>query len=301
MPINYINNVPNFGILDTNAVLTTPWSSLNQVEQGFEVKIAIAKSSTNSPGLAVGDMVFSATDPFDLTTGRPSRIGWLSADGTQNNTNWVLIPNEQQLFQAFTIDETGLWGNDLLAVTGDDRPLTTLTNLNIWRVHSRTNIQLVTNISALHLEGALTVPGLSKYGPWAGKFLTADEDQNLIFAVSTNGTVATFSTPSISADVFAIVPTNQDLYCVEFDESNSDQSNLLKLPREFLRRYVGDILVCQGGENAPAHPIIFIVRWNLTLNQFDIVQSLDLLTWLPSSDFIFFEKVAFAPISMPAL
>ncbi len=289
LSINYNNNDPTFGILDTNAFLTN-WSDLSFIDEGYEVRIATVKTSTN--GFNAGELFFSSGMP-SLT---PATIGWVSADGSTAMTNWVTLTNDPNQVEALFVDETGLWGNDLLAISGADDPQhLQSTNLNVWRIHSRTNSQLVASIPALHLEGLLTLPNDTRYGPWAGKLLTADETQQTIYAVATNGTF-TANILNIDADTFRLIPTNQDLYCVQFRGAYGLESSLLKIPREFFRRYVNDILVLQAGEFAPDHPILFILHWNGSTFEVD---SIDLWHYFPNDGF--FEKAAFAPISMPAV
>jgi hypothetical protein len=207
----------------------------------------------------------------------------------------VAITNDPNQIEALYIDQTGIWGNDLLAVSGaDDLLHLQSTNLNVWRIHSPTNIQPVATIPAQHLEGLLTLPNDPRYGPWAGKLLTADETQATIYAVATNGTFTT-NYLGFNADTIRLIPTNQDLYCVQFRKF-SQPCSLLRVRREFFKRYGGDILIVQSGEVGSDDPIIFILRWNGT--SFDAL-AIDLFTYFPNDGF--FEKVAFAPVCLPPI
>lgn len=58
----------------------------------------------------------------DTYFGNGTNIGWLSADGTRSNLNWCVLTNGV-VTNAFIIrgslhmDETGVWSNQLIAVT----------------------------------------------------------------------------------------------------------------------------------------------------------------------------------------
>jgi hypothetical protein len=280
LPVNYFNNDPAFGILDTNLFFTN-WSLLGPVNAANEVRLTTVKVTTN--GLAAGELLFG--------NGDPGGIGWLSADGTVSNLNWAVLPGETNLVEALYVDQTGVWSNDLLVVAAQDTAITQTPMCNMWRVHFRTNFQLVASIETQHLEGALTLPNDPlKNGPWAGKFLCADETLHAIYAVGTDGSFTNFSL-GIDADSFHLIPQEQHLYCINFLQS---ESMLLKLPGELFVNYSGDVLAVQAGETA-VPPRLFIIHW--TGCSFGM-HGISLLDFLPSG---FFEKAVFAPINMPTL
>lgn len=272
-------NTPAFGILNSNAVYAD-WSGIGSLEQGWEMRIATVKTTAN--GFNAGDLFFSSTN-------FPATVGWLSADGTTSNLNWAVITDDPNYIEDLNIDQTGVWGNDLLAVAGQDQ-LSYPSPLNIWRIHSPTNVHLVTSVVTVHLEGLLTVPTNSSYGPWAGKLLTADQNADAIFAVDPSGTVVTnYLATNFGIDCIRLIPTNQDLYCVNFYRPTS---YVLKVPRQFFNHYWGDILMVQSGETG-APPTLFIVHWNGT--SFD-VHSIPLYNFMPDGGW--FDRAAFAPIHL---
>jgi len=308
---------PDFALLRTNNNNSiTWWSGITNVGGGPEVKIATVKSTTN--GFTSGDLFFG--------NGYPGGIGWLSASGTTSNLNWATLneptTNNIPLYVAgdLYVDQTGIWGNDLLAVTGNSLDCldgASYASRGVWRIGPlNTNTMQITRITGYHLEGLLTVPTNSCYGPWAGKLLTGDECQNLIYAIDTNGFVQPYSLPNgfgvgISPDTFRLIPTNQDLYCCADLSGNNlgGGSLILKLSRQLLTNYVGDVLISQSGElysNAP--PAEYIVRWNETKTNFD---TWTILLIEPNTCYTsdgtttngtwFVEKAAFAPVSMPVL
>lgn len=277
LPINYLDNNPAFGIVHTNGILTN-WSGIGPLNQGNEVRIFTAKTTTN--GLGAGDLLFG--------NGNPGGIGWLSADGTTSNLNWITIAAEPNLIESIYVDQTGIWSNDVLAVSGTDEP-EGVTGLDVWKIHMRTNIQLIATIPTQHLEGLLTLTNSSRYGPWAGKLLTADEREHAVYAVDFYGSVTPYFL-GIDGDAVHLIQTNQDLYCVQF---NSADSSILKLSRNYLKNWVDDVLIEQSGET-PADPELFIVHWNG--KNFE-THGIDLYNFFPPTTF--FEKCSFAPVSMP--
>jgi hypothetical protein len=277
MPINYMANDPAFGILDTNLFLTN-WSGLGPVNAGYEVRLTTVKVSTN--GLSAGDLLFG--------NGEPGGIGWLSADGTVSNLNWAVLPGETNLVEGLYVDQTGIWSNDVLVVASQDGPLSVSDLLNVWRIHFQTNFLLVASIPTPHLEGVLTVPNdMVSYGPWAGKLLTADERQHAIYTVSTNGTVASYFL-GMDVDSFHLIPSGQDLYCVDFHQADSI---LLRLPANLFVNYRGDVLAVQAGETG-VPPKLFIIHWNGC--QF-VTHAISLLDFFIDG---VFEKVTFAPLQI---
>ncbi|MGA2866712.1 MAG: hypothetical protein ABSF95_19740 [Verrucomicrobiota bacterium] len=289
----------NFALLSTNNPVTnriTRWSGVSNVASAAtEVKIATAKYTTN--GLAKGDLLFGNCSP--------GGIGWVSSNGAQWKTNWATLTNETNYWVAgdLYVDQTGIWSNDVLAVTGYylDRPdPTSYGSRGVWRVHPpTTNATQITRIAGYHLEGLLTLSNnVDKYGPWAGKLLTGDECQKLIYAIDTNGAVQTYGAADgldISPDTFRLIPTNQDLYCCA-NVGQGAASLILKLSRQWFKNYVGDILIVQSGEVGMGPPALYIVH--CSTNGFNTKTIL--LTDPFMSNGWFFEKAAFAPVDIPA-
>lgn len=280
LPINFQNNDPTFGKLSTNATLST-WSGIGGIDLGFEVRIATAPTTTN--GLTASDLLFG--------NGNPGGVGWLSADGARSNLNWITISGETNLIESIYVDQTGIWSNDVLVVSGQDRMFDSITTLNIWRVHLRTNFQCVATIPTLHLEGLVTLPNDTRYGPWAGKLLTADENLHAVYAVDPSGSVSNYFL-NIDADQIRVIPPTNDLYCVQF---RGGDSRVLKVPRSYFADSVSDLLFEQAGETG-TDPLLRTVHWD---GSRFVTHQIDLWDYFPNDGF--FEKVTFAPVSMPAL
>ncbi|HTQ52092.1 MAG TPA: Ig-like domain-containing protein [Candidatus Acidoferrales bacterium] len=282
---------PDFGyddfvLLSTNTsggLIVTNSSSVVNLQD--EVKVAIVKQGVN--GFTNSDVYFGS----DTGNGSPG-IGWLSADGTSSNLFWCtltngVVANSLPLRGGLYVDQTGVFSNDVVAVTSPNTSETG--NKGIWSVDARAHSKLVAQINTLHLEGVITLPNsTNQWGPWAGKILTGDEDNNLLYAVDTNGNVTLFSL-GIASEDFDIISTNQDLYICD----NDSPYKILKLSHTWLTNYVGDLLITQAGDGNFGYtdPRLFIVNWNGT--NF-VTRS---IAGRPYG-FSHFEHVSFAPLSL---
>jgi len=183
----------------------------------------------------------------------------------------------------------GTFNYDLIAVASD-------APRQVWLANSNGKATLLAQIgfqieanSADTLEGVITLPNsTNQWGPWAGKILTGDEDNNLLYAVDTNGNVTLFSL-GIASEDFDIISTNQDLYICD----NDSPYKILKLSHTWLTNYVGDLLITQAGDGNFGYtdPRLFIVNWNGT--NF-VTRS---IAGRPYG-FSHFEHVSFAPLSL---
>jgi len=283
----------NFALLGANGSLTT-WSGVSGLAE--EVNMATVKVSTN--GFTADDAYFIA----QLT----GVIGWASASGKAFNTSWLTLPGETdpQETSDLYVDQTGLWGNDLLAVTSRSSK----GQSDIWRITAQTNATLVaSNLPCASMEGLLTLPNDPKYGPLAGKLLVGDEITNTLYTIETNGVVQAwnFGVPGlgVAGQTFLIVPqTNQNFYCQ--DTIYPGSSYMRKLSGAFLASHAGDILTVQCPELPPYYlspPTIWLLRWNgtgfdtwcLTLSDFNDQP------FNANPPFNLVEKGVFAPINIP--
>jgi hypothetical protein len=273
----------------SNSVLVTNWSGAHGA--GDEVKLATVK--VNASGFTNGDIYF----------GSGNGIGWVSADGTRSNMNWCvltnsIVTNALPLRGGLYVDQTGVFSNQLIAVTSDGA--TSTPKKGVWRVDAQAHPTLLTNLLTAHLEGVVTLPNdINRWGPWAGKIVTGDEDKipvPLIYTIDTNGAVAAYDTTALIAggihpEDFDIIPTNQSLYCVAFND-NVSASALVKLSKDYFSGYAGDLLITDAGEVVgPAK--LFIIHWDAANTNF--VTHRILFTDTSRR----FEHVTFAPIDLP--
>lgn len=266
----------NFAKIDTNGQVT-PWSSVSGLPE--EVKLATAKQTAS--GWQQGQLYFG--------TGVEGQIGRVSADGTGVTLNWAnLPPPTDELFRgALAFDQTGIFGGDLIAVTG--RPYEQGGPRQLWRVNSAGAPTLIASIETSHLEGVAVLPDDPMWGDWAGKILTGNEYGGVIYAVDTNGAATPYSL-GIHPEDFDLIPPDQDLYCTAYDNFGGA---ILKIPRAYFADYVGQLLITQAGEHMqPA--ALYIARW-------DGVPVVSVRIPYPSGYGWHFEQVTFAPVSLPTL
>jgi hypothetical protein len=283
----YTNIVVTNSVVVTNVVITN-WSGIAGL--GDEVKLATVK--TNLGGFTTGDMYFSSSNG----------IGWLSANGSVSNLNWCVLTNAVQtnalpLRGGLYVDQSGVFSTQLIAVTSPGGAAAG--SKGVWRVDSQGNPTLIAGIATPHLEGVITLTNdATKWGPWAGKIITGDEDNDppLIHAIDSNGVILAYDTAAlvpggIEPEDFDIIPANQELYCVNYHDSGG--SAILKLSSAWLTNYVGDLLITQAGELL-AGPKLFILHWDASVTNF-VIRGIS----LPGSIGGRFEHVTFAPVDLP--
>jgi hypothetical protein len=274
----------------SNSVLVTNWSGAHGA--GDEVKLATVK--TNMSGFTNGDIYF----------GSGAGIGWVSADGTRSNMNWCVLTNSVvtnalPLRGSLYVDQTGVFSNSLIVVTSEGS--SSGSKKGVWRVDAQAHPTLLTNLATAHLEGVITLPNdTNRWGTWAGKIITGDEDFSpnpVIYTIAVNGAVILYDTTNlisggIHPEDFDIIPTNQNLYCVAFNDGNSSAHTIVKLSKDYFSGYAGDLLITDAGENVPPAKL-FVVHWDAASTNFVTrrVQFFD-----PSRRF---EHVTFAPIDLP--
>ncbi len=279
------DNFIQIGLAGTNTFITN-WSGIQNLFD--EIKLATVRTTAN--GFSSGEMFFG--------TGTNGHIGWLAADETVSNLAWAVVTTNSAgtnfLFRgSFHVDQSGMFGGDLIAVTGG----TSEQGGEVWRVTASGTATLLADITSSsfpHLEGVIVLTNdVQKWGPWAGKILTGAESKipPLIHAIDANGLVTSFVL-GIEAEDFDIIPPNQDLYCTAFVDHK-----VLKVSRNLLTNYVGDLLITQEGLPPNQCSRLFIVKWNPTN------AALEMRSFaLPTTIFqVGFEHVTFAPIDLPAV
>jgi hypothetical protein len=281
----YTNIVFTNSAYITNVVVTN-WTDITSIPD--EVKIATAKST--SDGWTNGDLFF----------GNGTKIGWISADGTNHIEEWGTLTNstmtnDLELRGSLYLDRTGVFSNNLIAVTGNGLPL--FDTYSVWRIDPSRHSTLIAEIPGLHLEGAITVTNdLDRWGPFAGKILTGDEWAGpvpLIYAIAPDGSTTNFDL-GIASEDFDIIPPDQDLYCT--DPITGD---ILKVSKTVFAGNVGDLLVTQAGEafSPREGSRLFVAHWDGTQFVTKNLFYFDRATLLSGR----FEHVTFGPVDLPTL
>jgi len=291
----YTNITVSGGQPVTNTVFTN-WSNIGGLPD--EVYLTIPRmplgTLTNSGGFTNDDMFF----------GSDTGIGWLSADTTRSNLDWCILTNsvatnQLHLRGGICTDQTGTFSNHIICVTTDGD---TLSEKGVWSVDSKAHPTLLAQIFTEHLEGVTTLTNvITQWGPWAGKIITGDESHldpdsgqpdPLIYTISTNGTVSAYPTIAlftngIFPEDFDVIPANQSLYITAFNNNS-----IMELPPSYFTNNVGDLLITDAGEHAPAG--LYIVHWNASGSNF-------VTTSIPIPDSVggHIEGVTFAPMQIP--
>jgi hypothetical protein len=267
--------------INSNGVVTN-WTGITNLDE--EKKLAVVQQTAG--GFTAGEIFFG--------TGVDGVIGKTSADGSVTNLNWLTLTNEinATLFRgSFYVDQTGIFSNNLIAVTGGGSDQ----GGEVWRITSSGNATLIvalTNQLSPHLEGVITLTNdVAKWGPWAGKILSGAESKipPQIHSIDTNGIVESFAL-GIAPEDFDVIPTNQDLYIAAYNEGQ-----ILRMSKSLLTNFVGDLLITQEGSSTIS-PKLFIVHWDAVGSNY-LTRSIS----APSFGNQGFEHSTFAPISLPTI
>ncbi len=282
--VRIFTNVVSSNILS----VVSNWSGVTGLP--IEVKLMTVKTTAN--GFTNGDVYF----------GSGNAIGWLSADGTRSNLTWCVLtnsiePNALPVGGSLSMDVTGVFSNQLIVVTSPpDRPED---KKGVWRVDSTGHPTLLTNFVTKHLEGVISLANdASKWGPWAGKIVTGDENENLIYTVGGDGVVTQFDPTAlipggIRPEDFDVIPPNQDLYlCGPY------AGRVYKLDHHYLTNYVGDLVITDAGEFSGDTAQLFILHWDAATTNF-ITRSFPVRH--PNGQGVEIEHVTFAPLDLPPL
>jgi len=269
-------NPRNFARIASNGQVT-PWSLVSNLLE--EVKVATVRQTAG--GWQHGQLYFG--------TGLEGQIGRVSADGTGVTLNWATLPPPTaELFRGgLTFDQTGIFGGDLIAVTGGywDQGGAR----QVWRMNSAGAPTLIAAIETGHLEGVAVLPNDPVWGGWARKILTGNERNGVIYAVDINGTATPYPL-GIYPEDFDLIPPDQDLYCTAYEDLGGA---ILKIPRAYFADYVGQLLITQAGEHMQS-AALYIVRW-------DGGPVVSVRIPYPTGFSGHFEQVTFAPVSLPPL
>ena len=281
---NWPNGSPwNFYLVkwtQQSGTTVSQWSPVSQVPD--EVKFAIAQ--TSSGGFVAGEMFFG-----DGTVGH---VGKVPPNGLNPVRPWSILTGATEIIRGgLHLDTTGMFGNDLVVVTSDNEGIES--PKQIFRVSSNGQATLIAGIVTKHLEGVVTLPDDEQlYGPWAGKLITGDERSGVVFAVTPDSSVSSYSLGIRSEDV-DLIPAGQSLYALD-----EDTGRILKIPSALFSGLAGWVLITESYEhNSLGYSRFHAVSWDTARQDF-VIRTF----WF--SDFGILghlEHVTFAPIELPAL
>ena len=260
----------------------TRYSNLSGVEGDLIIAV-VRKGSAANDGRSLGGFlpgeIFFAAARVGLGGGGPRVIVKVSPDGSLVHNPWVSLPPpdllagsvqqqmvigpppEEDAFGGLHVDTTGVFGGDLIAVTGLGE---------VWRINSAGVAALVAHAGA-PLSGVVVVPNdPDRYGPWAGRVVSSVLDYSgpSIVAIDVHGVVEWFSLetaqdpgvivlPTTPVD-FEIIPPHENFFGVNGDGA---AQRLVAAPAQDFAGMVGDILLAANGSLGSS---LARVTWNGT-------------------------------------
>lgn len=260
--VHYKNGLPNNFVRVSRTGVITQFSNASGFPE--EVYIAVAPSQNCSgTGLSLGG--FNVGDLFAGSgTGTIARI---SADGTSVQDPFAILPGETgQDWGGLYFDRTGNFGGDLIVST---------TSGGVYRVNSAGVATLVARLPGNGaIEGVITLPNDSRFGPLSGKILVGGTDIGIPMTGATNvltvdpidamHPAGTFTTFSVGPDIvepegFRIVPANGDFFGTDFISKS-----LVTAPASGFSGIVGDLVIASEGLVDPATQTskLFDVVWD---------------------------------------
>src|SRR6266516_105482 len=230
--INYDNGLPNqFAQLPASGV-PSQFSNASGWSHGEEI------THTIIPTALVG---FQTGDVY-APNGEPGGIGRIRADGTEERF-WTALVDGQNTESGSV---SGLYLDTAGVFTDDYRLIAVTTAGGIWRVKSDGTAKLLKQTSFTTLEGVVTVPNNSRYGPWMNQVLVGAENASEILAVTAGGVVTPYSLTAngqtVTPEDILIVPANQNFFITDFGSNR-----LLTAPASQFTSLAGEIIVTQEG------------------------------------------------------
>ncbi|PYT09922.1 MAG: hypothetical protein DMF60_01585 [Acidobacteria bacterium] len=242
--VHYKNGLPNNFVRVSRTGVITPFSSASGYPE--EVYLAVAPSQNCSgTGLSLGG--FKVGDVFAGSgTGTIARI---SADGTTVQNPFATLPGETgQDWGGLYFDRSGNFGGDLMVST---------TSGGVYRVNSSGVATLVARLAGNGaIEGIISLPNDSRFGPLSGKILVGGTDIGLpmtgannvlavdpIDAMHPMGTFTFYNLPAVvEPEGFRIVPVNGDFFGTDFLKKS-----VVTAPGAQFSGIVGDLVIAAEG------------------------------------------------------
>jgi hypothetical protein len=209
------------------------------------VEGAIATAKNTNGGFKVGEIIFANTyaDSHEILRIDPSGTNrWTLG---QYGNAWVVLPIETGGVTGLWLDNTTVWGGDLIVCTQQG---------DVWRINSAGQATLI--VAGIppqwEPEGLTTIPNdIQKYGPWAGRILVGG-DSRPISAIDTNGFVVNYNLgPNCYPNNIRVIPANENLVtCADYYQ------NIYGISASELQGLVGEVLI--------AGVAMFRAHWNGT-------------------------------------
>ena len=175
------------------------------------------------------------------------------------------------------VDRTGVFGDDLIAVT---------TVGGVWRGESTGSPTILAQISG-QLEGMITVPNdVAKYGPLAGKIIAGQESTGSLFTIDPAGNVVEHANIGVAIEDIDLIVPNENFFGMQFG-----QDAIFWADASDFTAFVGEILLTSefGGASTGLYRL-FWDGMNLQTEEFTLAAGSD-----PRGQW---EHVTFAPATI---
>ena len=272
---------PYFWRIDGNGAVTH-WAGAPVSSPG----VSIGTVNVTAHSFVAGDLYYDSQGVED--SGQNPSIGWVSANGSQEETSWVTLPPPWSGLGGLYVDQSGVFGGDLIATEGGDYAGSSGRG-RVWRITAARQVTQITDLGTPLCELITLTNDVAQWGPWAGKIITGQaavaNNNPEIYAIDTNGVVTT-NYLGIQPESFNLIPPNQSFYCLD-----PDDNMLWKVPAGVFAGHAGQLLVTGTGQP----PALYIVQWGAAAGQLVVEE----ISMPPLSGFEFLEEGAFAPIEIP--
>ena len=164
----------------------------------------------------------------------------VSADGSKSTQ--ITIPQELSAFDGgMVVDESGLFGGDLIAITGGGR---------IWRVGSGGESSLFAYLGA-NAKGTIILPiDAERYGPLSGSLLVGAAERKGIYVIDSQGRSSFFPLENVAGDI-DVIRENENYYAATRD------GELFTIGSGAFAGRAGDVLVTSADSNS-----LTALHWN---------------------------------------
>src|SRR5207244_569810 len=166
--------------------------------------------SGNTAGFRTGD-VFVPVGVFDNPLAQPAQIARITDNGHTVVTNWLTVTDAHSMFTELYVDRTGVFNDDLLALTALGE---------LWQIDPYGNAtRVASGITTPHLQGDgyfITVPDdQATYGPLSGKAVIVYDVLPMAQTVVAAGNVAQLQVTAFdNAEGLALVPPAANFFAV---------------------------------------------------------------------------------------
>jgi RHS repeat-associated protein len=241
----------------------------------------------NAAGFVPGDVFLPQTPGPGAPP--PNQIIRITNGGATIQNPWATLTNATGAIRQLTVDSTGVFGGDLLALVGPGQippPGMTVPG-QVWKIDGHGTATLLANNVAFNGDGWMVVVpnNTTQYGPLAGKLLITSDGVSA-YTVDPSGAVVTLAASGLdNSEGLAIVPAASNFFAIEnsYHIDVADGGQFAPIQGQF-------VVAHESGAISPTGEYFDRVWWNGTsLQTQQLVFAPGVVTQLP------WEQVAFQP------